>query len=253
MTTSAYQSTRLQRNELMRQSLEQGTVQGIAPHPRENNKTENFFDKKNSVLTSYNKQIENLSSIERLKYEYGVEKNVILSRENVEKNRALLEKYMEYFSAYPDIFLDLITPADSKFRLYFYQRIFLRACMRYKYHYCIASRGYSKSFLSILAGILRCIFLPGTTMFLVAPGASQGVEIASEKINLILSIWPMLSAEIAKKNESQKEINLFFKNGSNFDVLTVTSKSRGLRRNAGILDEVRDHDPDKLNAVKLRL
>ena len=71
-------------------------------------------------------------------------------------------------------------------------------------------------------------------MFLVAPGASQGVEIAQEKINIILNTWPLLSQEIAKKNESQKEINLFFKNGSNFDVLTVTSKSRGLRRNAGI-------------------
>ena len=102
MTTSIYQSTRLQRNELMRQNLEQGTLQGMAPHPRENNKIENFFDKKNSVLTSYNKQIENLSSIERLKYEYGVEKNVVLSRDNVEKNRPLLEKYIEYFSTYPD-------------------------------------------------------------------------------------------------------------------------------------------------------
>ena len=249
MAISTYQSTRLQRNELVRQKLEQGVVQGLEAHPKQNEKIQNFSDGKNSVLTSYNKEIENLSSIERLKYEYGVEKNVVLSRENVEKNRQLLETYMEYFSVYPDIFLDLIAPAESKFHLYFYQRIFLRACMRYKYHYCIASRGYSKSFLSILAGILRCIFLPGTTMFLVAPGASQGVEIASEKINLILSIWPMLGAEIAKKNESQKEINLFFKNGSNFDVLTVTSKSRGLRRNAGILDEVRDHDPDKLNAV----
>ena len=252
MTISTYQSTRLQRNELVRQNLEQGTIQGLAAHPRENKIDEEIqknSNGKNSVLPSYNKQIENLSSIERLKYEYGVEKNVVLSRENVEKNRELLEKYMEYFSVYPDIFLDVIAPADSRFHLYFYQRIFLRACMRYKYHYCIASRGYSKSFLSILAGILRCIFLPGTTMFLVAPGASQGVEIAQEKINLILSIWPMLGAEIAKKNESQKEINLFFKNGSNFDVLTVTSKSRGLRRNAGILDEVRDHDPDKLNAV----
>ena len=252
MTISTYQSTRLQRNELVRQNLEQGTIQGLAAHPRENKIDEEIQKNssgKNSVLPSYNKQIENLSSIERLKYEYGVEKNVVLSRENVEKNRELLEKYMEYFSVYPDIFLDVIAPADSRFHLYFYQRIFLRACMRYKYHYCIASRGYSKSFLSILAGILRCIFLPGTTMFLVAPGASQGVEIAQEKINLILSIWPMLGAEIAKKNESQKEINLFFKNGSNFDVLTVTSKSRGLRRNAGILDEVRDHDPDKLNAV----
>ena len=254
MTISTYQSTRLQRNELVRQNLEQGTIQGLAAHPRENKIDEEIQKNssgKNSVLPSYNKQIENLSSIERLKYEYGVEKNVVLSRENVEKNRELLEKYMEYFSVYPDIFLDVIAPADSKFHLYFYQRIFLRACMRYKYHYCIASRGYSKSFLSILAGILRCIFLPGTTMFLVAPGASQGVEIAQEKINLILSIWPMLGAEIAKKNESQKEINLFFKNGSNFDVLTVTSKSRGLRRNAGILDEVRDHDPDKLNAIVL--
>ena len=247
-----YTSNRQIRNEQMRQNLEQGVIQGVAAHgkmKRDEFEKEDFSNKKNNVIPSYNKEIENLSSIERLKYEYGVEKNVVLSRENIDKNRELIEKYMEFFSAYPDIFLDLILPAESKFHLYFYQRIFLRACMRFKYHYCIASRGYSKSFLSILAGMLRCIFLPGTTMFLVAPGASQGVEIASEKINLILSIWPMLGAEIAKKNESQKEINLYFRNGSNFDVLTVTSKSRGLRRNGGIIDEVRDHDPDKLNAV----
>ncbi len=235
MALSTYQSTRLQRGEQLRQKLEQGAEQGLAAHPRENRKIENKNIQKNSVISSYDKEIENLSSIERLKYEYGVEKNIVLTKDNVQANRELIEKYMEYFSSYPDIYLDLIAPAESKFHLYFYQRIFLRACMRYKYHYCIASRGYSKSFLSILAGILRCIFLPGTTMFLVAPGASQGVEIAQEKINLILSIWPMLGAEIAKKNESQKEINLFFKNGSNFDVLTVTSKSRGLRRNAGKL------------------
>lgn len=250
---SQYTTNRQIRNEQMRQNLEQGPVEGIAAHQRPTKlqilQTENKNIEKNSVLSSYDKEVQNLSSIEKLKYEYGIEKNVVLSRDNVEKNRALIEKYMEFFSSYPDIFLDLIQPAETKFHLFFYQRLFLRACMRFKYHYCIASRGYSKSFLSILAGIVRCVFLPGTTMFLVAPGASQGVEIASEKINQIINIWPMLGAEIAKKNESQKEINLFFKNGSNFDVLTVTSKSRGLRRNAGILDEVRDHDPDKLNAV----
>ena len=249
MALSTYQSTRLQRGELLRQNLKNNAEQNLEAHPRPNKKIEEKNIQKNSVISSYDKEIENLSSIDRLKYEYGVEKNVVLTKENIQQNRDLIEKYIEYFSTYPDIFLDLICPADSKFHLYFYQRIFLRACMRFKYHYCIASRGYSKSFLSILAGILRCIFLPGTTMFLVAPGASQGVEIAQEKINLILSIWPMLGAEIAKKNESQKEINLFFKNGSNFDVLTVTSKSRGLRRNAGVIDEVRDHDPEKLNAV----
>ena len=250
MPISNYKSTRIERGEQLRQNLINSAKQDIAAHPKpKNEEIQKNSMKKNSVISSYNKEIEKLSSIERLKYEYGLEKNVVLTKDNVDSNRELIEKYIEYFSTYPDIFLDLITPTESKFHLYFYQRIFLRACMRFKYHYCIASRGYSKSFLSILAGILRCIFLPNTTMFLVAPGASQGVEIAQEKINLIFNIWPMLEKEVAKKNESQKEINLFFKNGSNFDVLTVTSKSRGLRRNAGIIDEVRDHDPEKLNAI----
>lgn len=236
MPQSQYKQNRLQKGEQLRQQLETAASQGTQSHQR-TQEIGDISNKKNNVISSYDKEIENLSSIERLKYEYGIEKNVVLSKNNVEENRELIEKYIEYFSTYPDVFLDLIKPAETKFHLYFYQRIFLRACMRYKYHYCIASRGYSKSFLSILAGILRCIFLPGTTMFLVAPGASQGVEIAQEKINQIINIWPMLGAEIAKKNESQKEINLYFKNGSNFDVLTVTSKSRGLRRNAGKLPE----------------
>ena len=251
---SNYKSTRVQRGELLRQNLEQSAKQNIAAqgklqNAQQNVKKEEIFIEKNSVLSSYNKEMEKLNAIDRLKYEYGIEKNVVLTKENVQQNRELIEKYIQFFSVYPDIYLDLILPADSHFHLYFYQRIFLRACMRFKYHYCVASRGYSKSFLSILAGILRCIFLPGTTMFLVSPGASQGVEIAQEKINQILNIWPLLAQEVAKKNESQKEINLFFRNGSNFDVLTVTSKSRGLRRNAGIIDEVRDHDADKLNAI----
>ena len=121
--------------------------------------------------------------------------------------------------------------------------------MRFKFHHCTASRAYSKSFLSILSGILRCIFLPGQKGAIVAPGANQGVEIAREKIGQIFSIWPLLEKEIEKKNESQTEINLLFKNGSNFDVLTVTSKSRGSRRNMLIVDETRDHDPKKLNPI----
>jgi len=47
--------------------------------------------------------------------------------------------------------------------------------MRFKFHHCTASRAYSKSFLSILSGLLRCIFLPGQKGAIVAPGANQGV------------------------------------------------------------------------------
>ena len=84
-----YSANRLARNEQLRKNLEQGTVEGVAAHERnaEQEKIANFSSKKNNVISSYNKEIENLSSIDRLKYEYGVEKNVVLSRENVEKNR----------------------------------------------------------------------------------------------------------------------------------------------------------------------
>ena len=122
-----YSANRQARAEQLRQNLEQGPVQAVEAHERPTRaqiaQKSDKNDIKNSVISSYDKEIQNLSSIERLKYEYGVEKNVVLSRDNVEQNRELIQKYIEYFSAYADIFLDLITPAESKFKLYFYQRI----------------------------------------------------------------------------------------------------------------------------------
>jgi hypothetical protein len=38
---------------------------------------------------------------------------------------------MSFFTAYPDIFIDLITPENCGIKLFFYQRIFLRAAMRF--------------------------------------------------------------------------------------------------------------------------
>ena len=81
--------------------------------------------------------------------------------------------------------MDMITPSYSNFQLYFYQRIFLRACMRYRYHYCVAPRAFSKSFISILAGYLRCMFLPNSKYFICAPGKEQGAKIAKEKFDEI--------------------------------------------------------------------
>ena len=60
----------------------------------------------------------------------------------------LYSKYISFFTAYPDLFIDLITPKDSHFKLFPYQRIFLRASLRYRYHYCTAPRAFAKSFFS---------------------------------------------------------------------------------------------------------
>lgn len=182
-----------------------------------------------------------------------VEKGVILSEDRIIKNMELYEFYISFFTAYPDLFIDLITPKASNFKLFPYQRVFLRASMRYRYHYCTAPRAFAKSFLSILALYLRCIFLPRSKVFICAPGKEQGTKIALEKITEIWDNFPILEDEILSKNFTADTLRLTFKNGSVFDIVAAQNATRGGRRHAGIIDEVRDHDGDDLNAIVLPL
>ena len=98
-----------------------------------------------------------------------IEKGVILTEDRINKNYELYTKYISFFTFFLDLFIDLITLYYFYFKLFPYQRIFLRASLRYRYHYCTAPRAFAKSFLSILAMYLRCIFLPGSKVFICAP------------------------------------------------------------------------------------
>ena len=114
-----------------------------------------------------------------------IEKGVILNENYLEKNMEKIGNVMSIFSAYPDIYLDIIKPQDSSFTLFFYQRITLRALMRFKDVFGTAPRAFSKSFITILAMMLQCIFIPGTKRFICAPNKTQAAQIAKEKIGLV--------------------------------------------------------------------
>ena len=182
-----------------------------------------------------------------------IPKNVKLTEEYVESHRENIIDMMEWFLNYPDIYIDMITPSYSNFQLYFYQRIFLRACMRYRYHYCVAPRAFSKSFISILAGYLRCMFLPNSKYFICAPGKEQGAKIAKEKFDELFQKFPMLKNEYVKYNASKDYVTIVFKNDSVFDVVGALDSTRGGRRNGGIIDEIRDHDGTTLTEIVLPL
>jgi hypothetical protein len=182
-----------------------------------------------------------------------IDKGVILTEDRINKNYDLYTWYINFFTAYPDLFVDMITPKDSNFKLFPYQRIFLRACMRYRYHYCTAPRAFAKSFLSILALYLRCIFLPRSKVFICAPGKEQGTKIAMEKLTELWDLFPILEKEVISKNFQATLVRIVFRNGSVFDIVAAQDAQRGGRRHAGIIDEVRDHDGDMLNSVVLPL
>ena len=123
------------------------------------------------------------SARERL-YRDGIEleKGVVITNDWLERNRDLLEKSFQLFTVYPDILLDLIKPTNSSFDLFPYQRVFLRACMRYTTIYITAARATSKTFLSILAKYLQCIMVPNHVGSIVAPNKNQAAKISKQKI-----------------------------------------------------------------------
>ena len=89
-----------------------------------------------------------------------LEKGAVMTPKRVERNIDLFEKYCWLWSVYPDLYVRLITPTSSKFKLKFFQVIFLRACLRHGRILTIAPRAAGKSFICLLALYLICIFRP---------------------------------------------------------------------------------------------
>lgn len=110
-------------------------------------------------------------------YRNGIEmeKGAVMTARRIEKNRNLYEKYFNFWINYPDLFLDFIKSPKSHFNLFVYQRLFIRLAMRYPRLFVIAPRAFSKSFISILALYLMCIFKPGGKYFIVAPGKARTI------------------------------------------------------------------------------
>jgi len=164
-------------------------------------------------------------------------------------------EYCSYFKSYPDKFIDFIKPEDCKIDLYFYQRIYLRILMRYKKVYITATRGTAKSFTEILAMYLKCIFFPGTHLFICAPGKEQAAKISQDNIDKIWEYYPILLGEIKYKSFTTDYTKLIFTNGSKLDVVQARGSERGGRRNGGSIEEIADEklDGDLLNAVVIPL
>lgn len=191
---------------------------------------------------------------------YEIDKGVILTVPYLTENREEIGKIIDVFIAYPDIFLDYIKPSGSDFTLFFYQRIMLRSMMRYKGVYVVACRAASKSFITILAMVLQCIFMPRTKRFICAPFKNQSAQIGKEKLSEIFNTWPLLRREIiggdlvdTPGNYGKDYINLKFRNGSVLDVVGASDSTRGGRRHGGLLDEIRDHNETELNEIVLPL
>ena len=189
-----------------------------------------------------------------------IQKGIVLTKQFLDRNQELFTKYLNFWILYPDAFLDIIQDVeDAKhFHLLPYQRIALRASMRYRYHFLTATRATSKSFTAYLSSVCRAVLLPRSNIMIASDVKGTVIKIAQAKFEQIFRHWPLLRKQLATRADDGKTgikssnnyYELYFKNGS---VITVVSKdtSRGLRATAAILEEAATIDEEPYTQVLL--
>ena len=173
-------------------------------------------------------------------------KKIGLSEERIRAVLPTIRQYAAFWREYPDLFVDFMVrgnrePKDGEFRFYFYQRVFLRSVMRYQYVYAVFPRAYSKSFLTVMALMIRCILFPGAHLFVTSGGKEQGASILSSKVQEICRLIPSFEREIdwrrGQTQEGKDRVVYKFKNGSQLDNLAARESTRGQRRHGGSMEE----------------
>lgn len=176
-----------------------------------------------------------------------------LSEERLRAQLPHLRNMTAFFREYPDLLVDYMKGPDSTFQFYFYQRVFIRIVMRHRYVYATFPRAYSKSFLSMMVLMLRCILYPNSHLFVTTGGKEQAASITVAKIEEICKLIPALENEInwerGMTKKSKDNVEYIFKNDSKIDILAARESSRGQRRTGGLMEECVLIDQTALNEI----
>ena len=182
-------------------------------------------------------------------------KKMGLSEERIRDSLPVIRQYIAFWREYPDMFVEFLCGEANpeNFHLFFYQRLFLRAVMRHRYAYATFPRAYSKSFLSVLILMLRCVLFPGAHLFVTTGGKEQAAGIAREKAEELCKLIPGLKNEIdwtrGASKASKNMVEYLFKNGSKLDIMAAQQSSRGKRATGGLVEECILVDQTLLNEV----
>lgn len=187
-----------------------------------------------------------------------IEKGIVLTKEYLDNNQELFTKYLNFWIKYPDLFLDAIQDSTDaiNFHLKPFQRVALRASMRYRYHFWTATRATSKSFTAYLSALVRAVLLPNSTLMIVSDTKGTVIKIAEAKFEEIFRHWPLLRNELKTRQDDGKTgiksssnyYEIYLKNGSMISVISKDT-SRGLRATGAVLEECALIDEIPFNEV----
>lgn len=137
-----------------------------------------------------------------------------------------------------------------------FQKILIYMMMHNYYFLYIAARGQSKTWLTALFCVVRCILYPGTKIVVCSSTRSQANEVLLKIKDDFLKNYGWgsanLGSEISNVSIGQNNSVIEFKNGSWIMVKTASDSGRGARANVLVADEFRMIDLDIINTVLRR-
>lgn len=132
-----------------------------------------------------------------------------------------------YYRANPERFVEEVLGIHLKL----FQKILIWAMMHYNYFMFIAARGMSKSWLTALFCVVRCILYPGSKIVVCSGTLKQANGVLLKIQDELMKMSPILCTEIEKCNIGQNDAIIMFKNGSWITTRTSTDNARGARAN----------------------
>ena len=150
-----------------------------------------------------------------------------------------------YYRSNPQRFVEEVLGIHLKL----FQKILIWAMMHYYYFMFIAARGMSKTWLTSLFCVVRCILYPGSKIVVCAGTLKQANGVLLKIQDELMKHSTFLCSEIEKCNIGQNDATIMFKNGSWITTRTSTDNARGARANIIVVDEFRMVDENILNMV----
>ena len=182
-----------------------------------------------------------------------------IDKEEVKQNIEKYQKIIAYWRVYPDKFVDYLCSLnpENKFKFYFIQRMTLRIMLRYKTIYFVFSRGFSKSFIAVMALMIKAILYPGASIAAAADGKAQSAAIIGSKMEEICKLIPALANEIiwdtrgkiATTSQTKDSVRYAFKNDSTLCNAAMAETTRGQRFQSLLVEEAAKVDQEKLTEI----
>lgn len=170
-----------------------------------------------------------------------------IKRDKYKKIMYIVGIHGQFYRKNPQRFVEDILHIKLKL----FQKILIWAMMRYNYFLWIAARGISKSYLTAIFCVTRCVLYPGTKIIVASGTKAQADEVLLKVQDEIMPNSAILRTEITKCSVGQNKSIILFKNGSWIRTIAPNDNARSLRANIVVMDEFRMIDKEIADNVIL--